>query len=440
MNSLLDKAADYRTELVGRIVPFWLENSPDIDHGGHFSCLTGDGRVFDTDKFVWMESRLVWMFSRLASERGMLGSDLLCRRCRDEAERGVRFLLENGRNHDGDWFFSLDRKGAPLVGAYNIFSDFFALMGLAEYAGLTGIADKGLQERAADAAEQTWIRILQRRNDPKGRFSKAAAGARHYRPLNWPMILLNTTQVLEDSPLSQRIGSDLLRSVRFQSAADVLEYHLDTEGQVLRERVSVDGTFLNENMEGRLLSPGHACETLAFLIEALRRDGSDLEQYLGSRPGVRRKLDGAEADTVGMLCSRAVEWTLERGWDRQYGGIFYYMDALDLPPEKLEWAMKLWWVHVESAAAALSAFRFSGKESLEEWFGKIHSYMWEKYRRQENMEWYGYLSRQGVPTHDLAGGKWKGFFHLPRALMTMILMIESKNENNSNRGNSENTF
>lgn len=426
MNSLAGRAAEYRTELSERIIPFWLDHAPDREYGGHFSCLTGDGRVFDTDKFVWMQSRLVWTFSRLAIDMNFLRSDSLCRRCQDEAEMGARFLLENGRNQDGDWFFSLSRKGRPLVVAYNIFSDVFAMMGLAEYAGLTGNVDTQLQERALDAAEQTWTRILQRQNNPKGVYSKAASGARQYRAMNWPMILLNMTQVLEDTPLTKRIGSAVLRSIRFQAMADVLEYHLDTEGQVLRERTASDGTFLNENMEGRLLNPGHACETLAFMIAALQRDGVDLEHYLKSRPGVRNKMSVAGVDTAGMLLSRAVDWNLEKGWDRQYGGIFYYMDVLNLPIEKLEWSMKLWWVHVESAVAALAAFKLSGMKVLGDWFEKIHSYMWEKYRCPENREWYGYLSRQGIPTHDLAGGKWKGFFHLPRALKNMILMIESE--------------
>ena len=34
-------------------------------------------------------------------------------------------------------------------------------------------------------------------------------------------------------------------------------------------------------------------------------------------------------------------------------------------------------------------------------------------------EWFGYLNRQGEPTHLLKGGKWKTFFHLPRYLMSV---------------------
>lgn len=436
MNNLINLAAEYKTELTERIVPFWLDHAPDRENGGHFSCLTGAGLVFDTDKFIWMQSRLVWTFSHLAGKSKSLLSDSVHLKCLKEAERGALFLLEKGRNKEGDWFFSVDQNGNPLVAAYNIFTDVFALMGLAEYAGLKGDVDTALQEQALNVAEETWIRILNRQNNPKGAYSKAASGARQFRPMNWPMIMLNMTQVLENTPLAERIGSDLLRTMRFKSAGDILEYHLDMEGQVLRERINPDGTFNNENMEGRLLNPGHACETLAFIIEAFRKDGSDLEYYLQNRSVIIKKMEAAGSDSIGMLIGQAVEWNLKKGWDREYGGIFYYMDILNLPVEKLEWSMKLWWVHLESAVAALSAYQLSGNDSLKEWFDKIHFYMWDKFRFSDSPEWYGYLSRQGTPSNDLAGGKWKGFFHLPRALVKMISLIESETQYN-NRGISE---
>lgn len=61
------------------VVPFWVKNSPDYEHGGYFTCLTSEGKVFDTDKFVWLQgkntfviqsdnfklAREVWMFSKL---------------------------------------------------------------------------------------------------------------------------------------------------------------------------------------------------------------------------------------------------------------------------------------------------------------------------------------------------------------------------------------
>jgi N-acylglucosamine 2-epimerase len=60
----------YRDCLLESVVPFWERFSPDWEKGGYFTCLERDGRVFDTDKFVWMQAREVWMFSRLCARFG----------------------------------------------------------------------------------------------------------------------------------------------------------------------------------------------------------------------------------------------------------------------------------------------------------------------------------------------------------------------------------
>ena len=53
-------AAQYKSELLDRVIPFWLEKSQDAEFGGYFTCLDRDGSVYDTDKFIWMQGREVW--------------------------------------------------------------------------------------------------------------------------------------------------------------------------------------------------------------------------------------------------------------------------------------------------------------------------------------------------------------------------------------------
>ena len=55
-------ANQYKDELLDNVLPFWLENSQDHEYGGYFTCLDREGRVFDTDKFIWLQGREVWMF------------------------------------------------------------------------------------------------------------------------------------------------------------------------------------------------------------------------------------------------------------------------------------------------------------------------------------------------------------------------------------------
>ena len=45
-------ALQYKEELLGSCLPFWLEKSQDLEYGGYFSCLNRDGSVFDTDEHL----------------------------------------------------------------------------------------------------------------------------------------------------------------------------------------------------------------------------------------------------------------------------------------------------------------------------------------------------------------------------------------------------
>jgi N-acylglucosamine 2-epimerase len=65
MNDLKNYAALYRDELFGSVIPFWMEKSPDREFGGYFTCLDRQGRVYDTDKFMWLQGRQVWFFSMI---------------------------------------------------------------------------------------------------------------------------------------------------------------------------------------------------------------------------------------------------------------------------------------------------------------------------------------------------------------------------------------
>src|ERR1700676_2220150 len=106
----------YRNNLLEDVIPFWLKNSSDKEYGGYFTCLDKSGEVYDTDKFIWLQCRQVWTFSMLYNQVEQRQQWL------DFALQGADFLEANGRDTEGNWYFSLARDGRPLVQPYNIFS------------------------------------------------------------------------------------------------------------------------------------------------------------------------------------------------------------------------------------------------------------------------------------------------------------------------------
>jgi N-acylglucosamine 2-epimerase len=116
---------------------------------------------------------------------------------------------------------------------------------------------------------------------------------------------------------------------------------------------------------------------------------------------------------------------IEYGWDKEYEGIFYFLDRKGYPQQQLEWDQKLWWVHLESAICMLKGYQLTGNEKCLEWFEKLHNYMWTHFKDTEYPEWYGYLNRRGEVLLPLKGGKWKGCFHVPRGLYQIWQILET---------------
>ena len=370
-------AKQYRGALLNDVIPFWERHSVDREHGGYFTCLDREGAVYDSDKFVWLQARQVWTFSMLFNEFEP----------RDEwleiARHGASFLGRHGRDQAGDWYFSLVRDGRPLTQPYNIFSDCYAAMAFSRFAVASG------EDSAREIAEQTYQKILRRRENPKGRYNKAVSATRPSVSLSIPMMIANITMELEGI-----LDLETFDRTLDQCLEQIFGLFLDDQRQILHEHVGPDGAKL-DCFEGRAINPGHGIEAMWFIMDVAERRG-----------------DAALLQKAVTVALR----TLEFGWDDQYGGIFSFLDVRGRPPQQLEWDRKLWWVHVETLVALLKGYRLTGNPACLKWFEKVHSYVWSHFPDPKHGEWFGYLTRQGEVLLPLKGGKWKGCFHVPRGL------------------------
>lgn len=370
----------YRNYLLENVIPFWLQHSPDQLHGGYFTCLMRDGSVFDTDKFVWLQAREVWTFSMLYNEVEPRKEWL------DMALQGGRFLLKHGRNALGHWYFALCRDGKPLTEAYNIFSDCFATMAFAQLYKATG------DPVFAEVARSTFDQILQRKDHPKGRFSKNVPGGRELKGFALPMILCNL--VLE---IEHLLAAETVERVLSAGVNEVMELFYRKDLGVIVENVGINGDWV-DCFEGRLVNPGHGLEAMWFIMDIAKRRKDE--------PLIRR-------------CVAVSLGTLEYGWDREEEGIYYFRDVKDFPLQHLEWDQKLWWVHLEALVAVFKGYELTRDERCLEWIERLHEYIWKHFVDREYGEMYGYLKRDGTPLSDAKGGKWKGCFHVPRALFQL---------------------
>ena len=370
-------ASQYKNALLNDVLPFWQNHSLDHEYGGYFTCLDRAGKVYDTDKFIWLQNRQLWIFSTLYNQLENRADWL------DIATYGAQFLAQHGRDTEGNWYFALDRVGNPLIQPYNIFSDCFAAMAFSKYALASG------EEWAKEIALQAYDNVLRRKDNPKGKYTKAYPGTRPMKSLAVPMILANLSLEMEwllpDAQLEQVLAATM---------QEVMTDFLDQNSGLMIENVAIDGSLV-DCFEGRLLNPGHGIEAMWFIMDIAQRrhDSSTIQQAV---------------DVILNILNTA--------WDQTYGGLYYFMDSQGHPPQQLEWDQKLWWVHLEALVALAMGYRLTQNEACWTWYQTLHDYTWSHFADPECGEWFGYLNRRGEVLLSLKGGKWKGCFHVPRAL------------------------
>ena len=372
---------------------FWLKNGIDPVHGGVYTCLDRTGKIFSTDKSVWMQGRCGWIFAYLCHVYGVKEEWLA-------ASKSCLDFLENhcvNRDAGGRLYFTVTEDGQPLRQRRYCYSEAFYCIANAEYYGVTG--EKEHLERARRAYDMYW-NLNHGMPDPTGMGPKTIPETRSGRGLGIPMILLNVTSVLK------RVDPEntaLYDSRADECVNDIFKYHVKPELGCTLESVAPDGTARLNVTEGRMVNPGHDIECSWFVMERANATGD-------------KALHAKAVNVFDMAFSK--------GWDKEYGGILYFMDCLGNPPEAYEHDMKLWWPHNEALIASMMIYRDTKDEKYLDIFYQILDYCKQYFADAPYGEWYGYLRRDGKPTEPACkGSTFKGPFHVPRCLIMVEQMI-----------------
>jgi N-acylglucosamine 2-epimerase len=384
----------YYDELMNNVIPFWSENGLDWEYGGLMDYLDRKGVPLSTDKGGWVQGRVTWIFSNLYDQID-----------RDEkwlkaAENCYNFLDKKIRRADGRHYFEVTRDGKPLVMRRYVGSDRWAMIGYAKYGKITGNMEIIAKARATLKLIDDLQGTLPPKIDPKNRPMKKN-----------PVIFINAYQIMRECDpeyepeYTKRI--DLV-------IEEIFKDFVKPQYKALLENVAPDGSF-TEGPEGRCVNPGHTIEAIWFILDEIRQ---------------RRQSDELLKESLQLM-----DWTMERGWDDRYGGLFSFLDAEGRQPAQIEWDMKYWWPHNEMIIASLLAYYLTGDEKYERWFEMVHDYSWSHFADRKYGEWYGYLRRDGTVALDLKGNHWKGPFHLPRCLMITCQLLDQLLE--KNRSNDE---
>ncbi len=448
-----------KTELLTNIMPFWIKNGWDRQHGGVYTCLDRDGSLMDTTKSVWFQGRFGWMcasaYNHVKKDATWLKASKSC----------CEFLEKHCFDKDGRAYFEVTAEGVGLRRRRYLFSECFAAIAYAEYALASGETAWARKAVALFKRIRAWATLpaavaslgaIKREVLKDGRISLAEAkrliGV--FEPLakihggEYRALLKTLTAAAADGRITRResdaIAAKLDEIVRrdtpakFESAlktqghsltmilinvANVLKqvsddpvldeqitesiemlvkYFIHPEFKALLETVGPKGEFI-DTLAGRVINPGHSIETSWFLMDvAVARNDKALKE----------------------IALKILDWSWDWGWDKTYGGIISFKDCRNLPPQCYEQDMKFWWPQCEAIIATAYAYKLTGAKKYLARHKQIVDWTWQHFKDRKFPEWYGYLHRDGTVAQPAKGNIFKGPFHIPRMLVKSLELAQ----------------
>ena len=370
----------YRNGLLGDTLPFWLPRSFDKEYGGFLTCFDRSGTLLQSDKSIWFQGRYTWMLSTLYNT--ISGEITGKPEWLAYSRSALDFLDKYGFDKDGRMFFWVTREGEPLRKRRYLFSEMFAIIAKAAYS----IAANDSKRR--NEAMELFKKVLAYRHDPVSCPPKTDPKTRAMKGLGIPMILINVAQELRKSV------DDPILTETIDASIDEIEHDfMKPEFSMVLETVGPNGQFI-DSLDGRSCVPGHAIETAWFILEEARLRQND--------------------PRLIKIGTTILDWSLDAGWDDEFGGIYYYRDCKGLPCSEYCHSMKFWWPHNEAIIATLLAWQLTRNPKYAAWHQLVHQWAYAHFPDPLHGEWYGYLHRNGSVSSELKGNMWKGLFHLPR--------------------------
>jgi N-acylglucosamine 2-epimerase len=334
---------------------------------------------------MWSQLRAIWTFSaiyrRIEARQEWL----------DTARLIFDFVRRYGRDEYGRWLFAVDARGNVLQGASSIYADGFAIYGLTEFAWAAG------SQEALDLALETYENV-QRRLARPGSYETAPyaipEGAKaHGVSMIFSLVFHELGQLLED---------EAVLAAGLQQAEEVMTSFLRPDKGLVYEYVTL-GNELIDSPQGGAIVPGHAIESMWFMMHIYRHWGR------------QDRLDEAVA---------AIRRHIEYGWDSKFGGILLSRDADGRDPWWPFAESKLWWPHTEALYALLLAYEHSREAWALDWYEKVHDFAFSHYPVPIYGEWTQKLDRRANKFSQTVALPVKDPFHLPRSLIMCSAVLQ----------------
>ncbi len=373
-------------------MPFWEDRTKDVECGGYFTCFDQEGNLTDSKKYIWFQGRQLCTFSALYNK------------FKDEkwlsfGKQGRDFIVQHAYAGNGRWNYQLDRKGNVEIGTNSISTDLCVISGLAEYA----IAANTDQDEKL--INDTFKSIEKNVHDPN--FKDIYHNVWNPKYKRHGLYLSN----LIIAPIVAKvIGDEKVRSLIDHCLENILYVFAKDDHETLFESVGRNGEYMDDD-DGHITFPGHTFESCwAAIFEGRRRhDQSIIDRAL-----------------------KIFDWAYRWGYDKQYGGIYSYIDIKTKTPKQTDWFKetnmswndKNFWVNAEALAVTSTVFAETLDMQNFTKFKDISDWTYKHFFDEIYGEWYAELFKDGTIKLADKGTIWKAACHVPRSIMIAMQEFE----------------
>lgn len=395
--ALTAAAEEWRRELVGRMLPWWQENTVDPAGGYTLNHDARRGRTAPQERQLVSQARMIWGFS-LAHRRGLASGN---RDYLAAATHGIEFLARHLKDPEhGGYFFSVEPEGRPRDARKLLYGQAFVIYALVEYHRASGgraALDEALQlfqlmqSRAHDTRHRGWTEHFERDWTPlPPRAPNAIVEVAGLKSANTHLHLMEAFAELYAETGDREVRGALIEALElnktyfYPSEAGRSAFHFQPDWKPVTDPSSAG------------LSYGHNVEFAWLMLRA--------EEVLRRTPSWRH-------------FHNHLHHALRHGTDPGRGGLYNRGTGND-PATDTD---KVWWAQAEMIAALTDGLRDRpGHAPYEEALLRLLRFMKDHGTDPATGIWYDTVQADGTPKATGLAHSWKANYHDVRGLLRMI--------------------